>query len=72
MEPLTHAQLFVEGPYKKLADARRSRDSLLGIETSVQGGLYVVSATLTSHLEAPAKEVARCLATVTGEGTIRF
>jgi hypothetical protein len=69
---LTHEPLFVEGPYKTVADARGSAASLEGIEIVVQGNLFVVSALLTSHLDAQAKTVASCLATVTGEGTIPF
>jgi hypothetical protein len=65
-------KVFVEGPYKTSAMASGSTQSLLGVEIADQAGLYVVSAVLTSHMDATVSQVAGCLKTATGAGTIQF
>jgi hypothetical protein len=59
--PVTNLHVYIDGPYKTGADADRSATSLLGVELAARGGLYVVSAALTSHLDAQVAAVAKCL-----------
>lgn len=70
--PVNRGSLFIEGPYRSAGDAGRSARSLQGVETEVQGGLYVVSAVLSAHLGPQANTVASCLRAVTGHGTLTY
>lgn len=60
-EPTTGADVLVDGPYDTAAEAKASVASLDGVQEAMKGGLYVVSATLTSKVEAAVREVAECL-----------
>jgi hypothetical protein len=53
--------VLVDGPYKKTKDARESAASLAGGSAAESGGLYVVSAAITAHLDAKIHQVALCL-----------
>jgi hypothetical protein len=53
--------VFVDGPYKSRKIAARAAASLEGVETAQSGGLYVVSALLTSDVQADVTLVASCL-----------
>ncbi len=53
--------MFVDGPYKNVANASASAASLNGTEYAARGGLYVVTATLRGHLGSLVPEVAGCL-----------
>jgi hypothetical protein len=57
----TGSELLVHGPYRTPAEADASVQSLTGADSAVRGGLYVVSAKLTSHLSARVRKVAMCL-----------
>jgi hypothetical protein len=60
-DPVTRKSVFVDGPYKNRAAADRSAKSLNVVESAERGGLFVVSATLTSHLADAVRAVAKCL-----------
>jgi hypothetical protein len=64
--------VFVDGPFKNVASARADVASLQGIEYVKRGGLYVVGAILTSHLNKTVDAVAACLSTTRGSGTLTF
>ena len=68
IDPLRVKPVFVDGPYKTPADAAASASSLAGAADAMQGGRFVVSAALTSHLKADVKDVAQCL----GKGSLTF
>jgi hypothetical protein len=53
--------VFVDGPYKNAAAAAQAVSTLVGVEIAKRGGLYEVTATIRSHLEAPVAKVAQCL-----------
>lgn len=63
--PITHAVIYVDGPYRTVAMARASAASLNGVEFAAAGGLFEVSAVLSSHLGASVNAVAACLARTT-------
>jgi hypothetical protein len=69
-DPLTHAVMFVDGPYKNARSADTSVSSLVGIDSAARGGLYVVSAGIAKHLGDAVKSVAACVGGgSTGEST---
>jgi hypothetical protein len=53
--------VLVDGPYKSRNAADASAKSLLIVESAERGGLFVVSATLASHLGNKVHQVATCL-----------
>jgi hypothetical protein len=57
----TSQPVLVDGPYKTRAKANDSASSLVGVESAERGGMYVVSAALSSHLSAQVHKVAVCL-----------
>jgi hypothetical protein len=61
MGRLPQGEIFVDGPYKTVADAARSAGSLRGVQTAESGGRYVVSSPLTTHLAVTVHVVAKCL-----------
>jgi hypothetical protein len=52
---------MVDGPYETTGDADASVASLDGVSFAKRAGRYVVSATLSGHIEAHVREVAKCL-----------
>jgi hypothetical protein len=77
MQPVTNAVVYVDGPFKTAAMAHAAAASLNGVELNASGGLFSVSAVLTSHLGATVNAVASCLAHTTStkppsSGTLGF
>jgi hypothetical protein len=64
--------VYVDGPYKNHAAAVSAAGSLNGVEIAEASGLYMVSATLPSHLNADVKAVAKCLKSTKGKGFLGF
>jgi hypothetical protein len=58
----TGLPVYVDGPYTTTSEAATSAASLLGIESAAPGGLYVVSAARTSHLNTYVNALGKCLA----------
>ena len=54
-------RVLVDGPYKTTTEASRSAASLAGASIAESGGIYVVSATITSRLGNQVHRVALCL-----------
>jgi hypothetical protein len=66
------APVYVDGPYTNSDQAKASAQSLQGVEMAVDGGLYVVTATLHSNLDFQVNAVAQCLSQVSGQGVLTF
>jgi hypothetical protein len=64
--------VFVDGPFKNVGAAKADVASLQGVEYVKRGGLYVVGAILTSHLNKAVDNVAACLSTTRGSGSLTF
>jgi cytoskeletal protein RodZ len=64
--------VFVDGPFKNRANAQNAAASLRGVEDVKPAGLYVVSATLSSHLNFIVNNVASCLRGAKGHGFLTF
>jgi hypothetical protein len=64
--------VYVDGPFKTVAQAKADVSSLQGVESAVRGGLYVVNAALSSHINNDVTLVAACLSTTTGRGSLSF
>jgi hypothetical protein len=60
--------VLVDGPYKTNGEADAAAHSRSGAESAARGGLYVVSAALSSHLAAQVRKVANCLGGSGGSG----
>jgi hypothetical protein len=58
----TGLPVFVDGPYTTTSEAATAAASLVGIESVAPGGLYVVSAARTSHLNTYVNALGKCLA----------
>jgi hypothetical protein len=56
-----HTTIWVDGPYKSKSAAATAVATLQGVEIAARGGLYEITAQLTSGLGAKVKAVARCL-----------
>ncbi len=64
--------IYVDGPYTSTGAASTAATSLEGVEDVAQGGLYVVSALLISHVHATVEKVAGCLAASRGHGGLHY
>jgi hypothetical protein len=60
-EPKSGKPVFVDGPYQTAGEAKSSAASLVGVQDAAKGGLYVVSAALTSKAGPVVRNVAKCL-----------
>lgn len=67
-DPVTRKSVSVDGPYQNAGSANESVKTLRGITLAARGGLFVVSAALTSHLEPAVRSVAACLGGSSGSG----
>ncbi|MGO9958479.1 MAG: hypothetical protein ACLP50_21360 [Solirubrobacteraceae bacterium] len=72
VDATSKAGVFVDGPYTNAAQADASAQSLAGVEDEASGGLYVVSAFLTSHLGSWVDTVAKCLSATSGQGVLKY
>jgi hypothetical protein len=61
MDPASHRPIYVDGPYKSVADANKSASTLDGVEQVHSGGLWVVSAALRGGTGPAVQRVAQCL-----------
>jgi hypothetical protein len=60
-DPASHRPIYVDGPYKSVADANTSAGTLQGVEQVQGGGLWVVSASLRGGTGPAVQRVAKCL-----------
>lgn len=71
-DPTSHAPVFVDGPYGSAEQAAASAHSLASVEEADSGGLYEVTAPLTSHLDSWVSSVAKCLDGTSGTGPLTY
>jgi hypothetical protein len=64
--------VYVDGPFKTVAEAKADVASLQGVEYAERGGLYVVNAALDAHINNDVHFVAACLSTTSGRGSLTF
>lgn len=62
-----NAMILVDGPYKSVAAAAASANSLQGVEFAASGGVWEVTASLRGRRGYIVTEVATCLA---GHGAV--
>jgi hypothetical protein len=72
LDPTNKQPVFVVGPYTNPGAAKASARSLSGIEEEAAGGLYAVTAKLTSKLGFKVDAVAQCLSATSGKGVVAF
>jgi hypothetical protein len=72
LDPTSKGPVYVEGPFQTPDQVQQYTSTYTGVNLVAAGGLYAVSAALSSHLDFQVDSVAKCLSAATGSGTLSF